>query len=124
MRYPHTKTPTAVLLELKRELRKHLTAPIYLDGLPPGDGVTNYYTLTHTAGTLGQVQRGIIAIIFWGAGIDPHAKEEQELTTATTSLPTTGGIVWEPRDTPTTTYDYKNNYTTISTRVEYQFLTE
>lgn len=125
MRYPNTKPPTEVLQELREELQKHLTtAPIYLDGLPPEEGVTNYYTLTHTAGTVGQVQRGIIAIIFWGVGIDPYPQEELELTRATGSLPEEGGIVWTPRDTPTTSYDYKNNYTSISTRVEYQFLTE
>lgn len=123
MRYPNIKTPTEVLNALKMELQKHLKAPIYIDGLPPDEGVQRYYTLTHTAGTIGQVQRGIIAVIFYGVGIDPYPKEVEAITHALASLPTTGGIIWEPKEAPTTYHEHKDNYTYISTRVEYQLLT-
>lgn len=123
MRHPNTITPTQALLALKEQLQEHITtAPILLDGLPAqGD---DYYTLTHTAGTMGQIQRGIITINFWGKGINPRPEEEQEMVRATNALPTAGGIVWTLKDLPTTTYLHQDNYTIIAQRVEYQLLTD
>ena len=124
MRYRNSLTPTAVLNKLKKELQKTIKdTPIYIDGLPAERGVTEYYTLTHTAGVFGQMQRGIVTLIFWGVGIDPYSRREEEMTTATNSLPQVP-IVWEPKDTPTTTYLHSDNYTMISQRLEYQFLAE
>lgn len=121
MRYRNSLTPTSVLNRLKKELQKTIKgAPIYIDGLPADSGVTEYYTLTHTAGVFGQIQHGVVTLIFWGAGIDPYSQREEEMTLATNSL-SLNPIAWEPKDTPTTTYLHSDNYTMISQRIAYLF---
>ncbi len=121
MRYQNTLSPTEVLSRLQAELKATIKeTPIYIDGLPAEEGVTEYYTLTHTAGVFGQIQRGIITLIFYGVGLHPYTSREQEMTIATNTLPQ-NPIIWEPKDTPTTTYLQNDNYTIISQRIAYQF---
>lgn len=120
MRHPNVLTPTEILATLADELR---LSPLYIDGLPPAPGVRDYYTLSYTAGLPGQLETGVVTLIYWAEGIEPRPEAERAMVEAVNALPTTP-IVWEPRDVPVTSYLHAEGYTTITQRIKYTYITD